>query len=150
MNCFIQKNFNTLLAIKIAAPKRRHATEVKFKLQEGAVICKLLAFQRIQTKQAPVATPTMCLNEEVVQPVSHTQIAFERCCLVKSYCDASCKKQKCVPVSNTEPYAGFQRPPITSSGEDRYVTRMALMDRAATSQALSQELGSFARQQVST
>ncbi|GFW55504.1 hypothetical protein TNCV_118881 [Trichonephila clavipes] len=27
----------------------------------------------------------MFLNEEIVQPVSHTQIAFERCCLVKSY-----------------------------------------------------------------
>ncbi|GFV79965.1 hypothetical protein TNCV_1217331 [Trichonephila clavipes] len=33
--------------------------------------------------------------------------------------------------------------------EDKHVTRMALMDSAATSQALSQELGSFARQQVS-
>ncbi|GFV84117.1 hypothetical protein TNCV_3037791 [Trichonephila clavipes] len=31
----------------------------------------------------------------------------------------------------------------------RYVTRMALVDRAATSRALSQEFGSFARQQVS-
>ncbi|GFV97420.1 hypothetical protein TNCV_2039291 [Trichonephila clavipes] len=89
-------SITTLLAIKIATPRRRHATDVKFKLQkEGAVICKLLTFQRIQTKQAPVATPTMCLNEEIVQPVSHT---FERCCMVKSCCDASCKKQKCVPA----------------------------------------------------
>ncbi|GFY07532.1 HTH_Tnp_Tc3_2 domain-containing protein [Trichonephila clavipes] len=40
-------------------------------------------------------------------------------------------------------------PPITSSREDMHVTRMALMDRAATSRSLSQELGSFARQQVS-
>ncbi|GFU75088.1 uncharacterized protein TNCV_4853791 [Trichonephila clavipes] len=36
-----------------------------------------------------------------------------------------------------------------SSREDRHVIRMALMDRAATSRALIQELGSFARQQVS-
>ncbi|PRD31893.1 UNVERIFIED_CONTAM: hypothetical protein NCL1_22107 [Trichonephila clavipes] len=34
--------------------------------------------------------------------------------------------------------------------KDRHVTRMALMDRAALSRALSQELRSFARQQVST
>ncbi|GFW18045.1 HTH_Tnp_Tc3_2 domain-containing protein [Trichonephila clavipes] len=33
--------------------------------------------------------------------------------------------------------------------EDRHVTRMVLRDRAATSRAPSQELGSFARQQVS-
>ncbi|GFS53381.1 tigger transposable element-derived protein 6 [Trichonephila clavipes] len=64
------------------APQRRHATVVKFKRQEeGAMICKLLAFQHIQTKQAPVATPTMCLDEKIVQPVYHTQIAFERFCL---------------------------------------------------------------------
>ncbi|GFU96649.1 HTH_Tnp_Tc3_2 domain-containing protein [Trichonephila clavipes] len=50
---------------------------------------------------------------------------------------------------NTELLAGSQRPPITSNREeeDRRVTRLALMDRAATSQALSQELGSFTRQQ---
>ncbi|GFV19725.1 uncharacterized protein TNCV_479511 [Trichonephila clavipes] len=53
---------------------------------------------RIQTIQAAVATPTMCLNEEIVQPISHTQNAFECCYLVKSWCDASCKKQKCVPA----------------------------------------------------
>ena len=35
----------------------------------------------------------MCLNKDVVQYVSHTQIAFERCYLVKSCCDASCKKK---------------------------------------------------------
>ncbi|GFW72234.1 hypothetical protein TNCV_702711 [Trichonephila clavipes] len=50
---------------------------------------------------------------------------------------------------NTEYRAGSQRPSITSNQEDRYLTRMALMDRAATSRALSQELGPFARQQVS-
>ncbi|GFT03792.1 HTH_Tnp_Tc3_2 domain-containing protein [Trichonephila clavipes] len=55
-----------------------------------------------------------------------------------------------VQDGNTERRAGSQRPPITSSREDRHVTRMVLMDRAATSRALSQELVSFARQQVST
>ncbi|GFU58956.1 uncharacterized protein TNCV_4732351 [Trichonephila clavipes] len=33
--------------------------------------------------------------------------------------------------------AGFQRPSITSSLEDRHVTHMALTDRSATSRALS-------------
>ncbi|GFW76347.1 HTH_Tnp_Tc3_2 domain-containing protein [Trichonephila clavipes] len=37
-------------------------------------------------------------------------------------------------------------PPFTTDREDRHVTRMALMYRAATSRALSQELESFARQ----
>ncbi|GFV34842.1 HTH_Tnp_Tc3_2 domain-containing protein [Trichonephila clavipes] len=50
---------------------------------------------------------------------------------------------------NTERRAGSQRSPITNSREDRHVTHIALMDRAAKSRALSQELGSFARQQVS-
>ncbi|GFW39893.1 HTH_Tnp_Tc3_2 domain-containing protein [Trichonephila clavipes] len=45
---------------------------------------------------------------------------------------------------------GSQQLPITSSREDRHVTHIALMDRSAASRALSQELGSFARQQVST
>ncbi|GFX08029.1 HTH_Tnp_Tc3_2 domain-containing protein [Trichonephila clavipes] len=48
---------------------------------------------------------------------------------------------------NTERHAGAQRPPITNSLT--YVIRIVLMDRTATSRALSQELGSFARQQVS-
>ncbi|GFY27348.1 uncharacterized protein TNCV_2069681 [Trichonephila clavipes] len=38
---------------------------------------------------------------------------------------------------------------ITSKREDRHVTRMDLMDRAVMSRALSQELESFAKQQVS-
>ncbi|GFV28817.1 uncharacterized protein TNCV_3987661 [Trichonephila clavipes] len=50
--------------------------------------------------------------------------------------------------SNMERRDVSQQPPITSSREDRYVTHMVLMDRAATSRALSQELRSFARQQV--
>ncbi|GFW85800.1 uncharacterized protein TNCV_854491 [Trichonephila clavipes] len=47
------------------------------------------AFQLIRTKPVPVAKPTMCLNKEIVQPVSHTQTAFERCYLVKSCFKAS-------------------------------------------------------------
>ncbi|GFV80379.1 hypothetical protein TNCV_2259831 [Trichonephila clavipes] len=74
----------------------------------------------------------MCLNEEIVQPVSHTQIAFERYGL----------------DGNTERHAGSQRSPITNSREDRHANRRALMDRSATSRALIQELGSFVRQQM--
>ncbi|GFW29272.1 hypothetical protein TNCV_742141 [Trichonephila clavipes] len=37
----------------------------------------------MQTKQAPVVTLTIFLNEKVAQPVSHAQIAFEHCCLIK-------------------------------------------------------------------
>ncbi|GFV55665.1 hypothetical protein TNCV_278861 [Trichonephila clavipes] len=50
---------------------------------------------------------------------------------------------------NKECRVGSQWSPITSSREDRHVTRMTLMDRAATSRDLSQQLGSFERQQVS-
>ncbi|GFS76920.1 uncharacterized protein TNCV_3756021 [Trichonephila clavipes] len=46
-----------------------------------------------------------------------------------------------VQDGNSERHAGSQRPLITSSREDRHVTRMALMSRAASSRALSQELG---------
>ncbi|GFV09849.1 HTH_Tnp_Tc3_2 domain-containing protein [Trichonephila clavipes] len=88
------------------------------------------------TKQVPVPTPTMCLNEEIVRLNSHKQIEFERSCLVKSDGTTECR-------------AGSQRLPITSSREDRHITRIALMDRAATPRVLSQELGSFVRQQVS-
>ncbi|GFU59651.1 hypothetical protein TNCV_3186211 [Trichonephila clavipes] len=55
-----------------------------------------------------------------------------------------------VQDGNTEHCAGFQLPLITSSREDWHVTCIVLMDRAAPPQALSQEFGSFARQQVST
>lgn len=54
-----------------------------------------------------------------------------------------------VQEGHTDRRAGSQRPAITNSREDRHFTRMALMDRTATSGALSQEMGSFARQQVS-
>ncbi|GFW85380.1 HTH_Tnp_Tc3_2 domain-containing protein [Trichonephila clavipes] len=54
-----------------------------------------------------------------------------------------------VQDGNTKLRAGSQRSPIASSQKDKHVTLMALMDRAVTSRALSQELGSFA-QQVST
>ncbi|GFS71893.1 HTH_Tnp_Tc3_2 domain-containing protein [Trichonephila clavipes] len=37
-----------------------------------------------------------------------------------------------VPDGNTECCTRSQRPPITSSREDRQVTRMALMDHSAT------------------
>ncbi|GFX56536.1 uncharacterized protein TNCV_74821 [Trichonephila clavipes] len=49
----------------------------------------------------------------------------------------------------TEPRTGPQRPTITSSRENRHVTSVDLMDRAAMSRAPSQELVSFAKQQVS-
>ncbi|GFX43666.1 HTH_Tnp_Tc3_2 domain-containing protein [Trichonephila clavipes] len=58
-------------------------------------------------------------------------------------------KNQWVQDGNTEPHAVSQRPPITSSQEDRHVTRMGVMDRATTSRAMSQELGSFARLQLS-
>ncbi|GFW03713.1 hypothetical protein TNCV_2538241 [Trichonephila clavipes] len=38
--------------------------------------------------------------------------------------------------------------PITSSREDRHITSMTSIDRAATSRDRSQESGSFARQQM--
>ncbi|GFU67623.1 uncharacterized protein TNCV_1643721 [Trichonephila clavipes] len=134
----------------------------------------------------------MCLNEEIFHPVFHSQIAFERCSLVKSCCDGILRNRNAyqhvsdfdkgrivayrdcglsyrsvaardgrdpMPVSsiwnpwvqdgNTECCAGSQQLPITSNREDRHVTHMALMDRAATSRAPSQELESFARQKVS-
>ncbi|GFV63100.1 HTH_Tnp_Tc3_2 domain-containing protein [Trichonephila clavipes] len=154
---------------------------------------QMIAFQCIQTKYAPVETPTMCLIEGIVRLVSHTRIAFECCYLVKSCSDASFKKQKCwyqyvsdfdkcriiaywncslsyhnitdhagrdpknvrriwnqwVQDGNTERCVRSRRPSITSSREDRHVTRKALIYHAATSRGLSHELGSFARQQVS-
>ncbi|GFX43218.1 HTH_Tnp_Tc3_2 domain-containing protein [Trichonephila clavipes] len=54
-----------------------------------------------------------------------------------------------VQDGNTECRAGSQRPSITSNRKDRQGTLLALMDRAATSRAPSQELKSFSRQQVS-
>ncbi|GFU62283.1 HTH_Tnp_Tc3_2 domain-containing protein [Trichonephila clavipes] len=50
---------------------------------------------------------------------------------------------------STERRAGSQRPLITSRRKDRHVTLMALTGRAAFSRALSQELGSIAKQQMS-
>ncbi|GFT03362.1 hypothetical protein TNCV_2985291 [Trichonephila clavipes] len=49
---------------------------------------------------------------------------------------------------NTERRVGSQRPPIINSREDSHVTRMTIMEYAATSRAPSQELGSFSGQQV--
>ncbi|GFW43516.1 HTH_Tnp_Tc3_2 domain-containing protein [Trichonephila clavipes] len=48
-----------------------------------------------------------------------------------------------------ERHAESQWPPVTNSRKDRHVARRALMGHTATSRAMSQELGSFARQQVS-
>ncbi|GFV07737.1 hypothetical protein TNCV_4942391 [Trichonephila clavipes] len=42
---------------------------------------------------------------------------------------------------NTERRAGSQLPPITSRREDKHVTRMVLMDSAATPRTLSQDWG---------
>ncbi|GFT10782.1 HTH_Tnp_Tc3_2 domain-containing protein [Trichonephila clavipes] len=50
---------------------------------------------------------------------------------------------------NMERRAVSQRLRIPSSQGDKHVTRIILMDRVATSRALSQELGSFERQQLS-
>ncbi|GFT46783.1 HTH_Tnp_Tc3_2 domain-containing protein [Trichonephila clavipes] len=44
-----------------------------------------------------------------------------------------------VQDDKAERCAGFQRPSITSSREDRHVTRIASMDCAAKSRALSHE-----------
>ncbi|GFV89246.1 HTH_Tnp_Tc3_2 domain-containing protein [Trichonephila clavipes] len=54
-----------------------------------------------------------------------------------------------VQDGNTERRPVSQLPPITSSRGERHVTHMTLIDYAATSRALREELGSFARQQVS-
>ena len=43
---------------------------------------------------------------------------------------------------------GSQRPAINNSREERPLTRMDLIYDTTTSQALSQEMGSFARQEV--
>ncbi|GFX46551.1 uncharacterized protein TNCV_4549901 [Trichonephila clavipes] len=51
------------------------------------------------------------------------------------------KKNRWVQDGITGRRAGSQRPPITSSREDRHFTRIAFMECAATSRALSQELG---------
>ncbi|GFS66800.1 transposable element Tcb1 transposase [Trichonephila clavipes] len=76
-------------------------------------------------------------------------VLSQHCCLRRSRCNGSRIWNRWVQDGKTERSAGSQRPPITSSREDRHVTLMALMDRAAPSRALSQELGSFAGQQVS-
>ncbi|GFW93317.1 hypothetical protein TNCV_2604351 [Trichonephila clavipes] len=54
---------------------------------------QMLSFSEHSDKAAPVMTPTTCLNEDFVQLVSHTQIVFERCCLVKSCCGASLRSR---------------------------------------------------------
>ena len=51
-------------------------------------------FQCIPEKQVAVETPIIRLNEEFLQQVSHTQIAFGRCSQMKSCFYDSCKKKK--------------------------------------------------------
>ncbi|GFV29670.1 hypothetical protein TNCV_330361 [Trichonephila clavipes] len=75
----------------------------------------MISFSALQTKQVPVATTTMCSNED----------------------------------GNTERRSESRWSLITSSREDKNVMHMTLVDRATPSRALSQELESFARQQVS-
>ncbi|GFV52199.1 HTH_Tnp_Tc3_2 domain-containing protein [Trichonephila clavipes] len=53
-----------------------------------------------------------------------------------------------VQDSNTERRAGFYRLPIISSREDRHVIFRILIVHAASSRPMSQELGSFVRQQA--
>ncbi|GFY16581.1 hypothetical protein TNCV_736081 [Trichonephila clavipes] len=87
----------------------------------------------------------MCLNEEIVLPISQTQIAFERCCQDCGLSDRSIAAhvgrnpmtvsriwRQWVQDGNTERHFEYQRPLITSSLEDRH-TRMALMDHVPTS-----------------
>ncbi|GFU58360.1 hypothetical protein TNCV_4172661 [Trichonephila clavipes] len=50
-------------------------------------------------------------------------------------------RNRWIQNGNTECRAGSQRTHITSSREDRHVTRMVLMDRATSSRALSQNSG---------
>ncbi|GFX03660.1 HTH_Tnp_Tc3_2 domain-containing protein [Trichonephila clavipes] len=100
----------------------------------------------------------MSLNKEIVQLVSHAEVAFESClpgqrslwCLVLSYLAVllftSVEIQCLLAEYGID---GLRTVPVTSSREDRHVTCLALMDRAATSQAMSQELESFVKQQVS-
>ena len=53
---------------------------------------------------------------------------------------------QCVKENHTERLAGSQWFATTNNLEDRHLTRIILIDRIATSGALSQETGSFARQ----
>ncbi|GFV05358.1 putative ATP-dependent DNA helicase HFM1 [Trichonephila clavipes] len=74
---------------------------VEIKTNKGNI--KRSIGKRIQTKQAPVATPTMCLNEEIVQPVSQTE-------MVKSCCDASfgldCHKSFAIQYETPNTHSG--------------------------------------------
>ena len=40
----------------------------------------------------------MHLNKEIFQQISHAQVEFEYCCLMKCCCDASCKKKIYLPA----------------------------------------------------
>ena len=53
-----------------------------------------------------------------------------------------------VQEGHTKHCAVFQQPTITNNRESKRLAHMALMDRTAPSRAFSQEIGSYARQQV--
>ncbi|GFY36863.1 HTH_Tnp_Tc3_2 domain-containing protein [Trichonephila clavipes] len=54
-----------------------------------------------------------------------------------------------VQDGSMERHNGSQWPPITSSREDGHVSRLTLMNPATTSQGMSEEWETFARQHVS-
>ncbi|GFY10524.1 hypothetical protein TNCV_2565521 [Trichonephila clavipes] len=71
-------------------------------------------------------------------------MALQYCCSNRSrYSD---RLQNMESEGNKERHSESQRAPFTSSPEDGHVTRMTLMDHAATPRALSQGLRSFTRQ----
>ncbi|GFU87933.1 uncharacterized protein TNCV_1335031 [Trichonephila clavipes] len=76
-------------------------------------------------------------------------IVSQYCCLRRSTSSDSIIWNGWVQDSNMERCAESQRPPISICRKDRRVTPEALMDLAAASRASSQEVRSFARQQVS-
>ncbi|GFU10942.1 hypothetical protein TNCV_2934321 [Trichonephila clavipes] len=103
----------------------------------------------------------MCLKEEIVQLVSHTEIASEHCYQRNGIVVyriavlplASVKIQRLLAkirdkvrmvIKNT--FYWTSTAAITSSPGDRHVIHMTLMDCAAPSGALHQELEFFARQ----
>ncbi|GFR14040.1 hypothetical protein TNCT_732891 [Trichonephila clavata] len=66
--------------------------------EEDVMIRKLFDLQCFYVNKASVASPTMGLSEEIVQQISQSEIAFKRCCQVKSCCDALREKEKCLPA----------------------------------------------------
>lgn len=54
----------------------------------------MISFQFTQKKQVVVATPTICVNEKILQQVYFIEILFE-CCL-ENFCYTSYKNKKCL------------------------------------------------------